>query len=72
MPSCHLRSRPALQSNRRPRSAGSGTSGGLAESSACTLLALPPRSKALQQEFGFTVDHIVATVKTLLQASKAA
>jgi transketolase len=28
--------------------------------------------KALQQEFGFTVDHIIATVKALLQPSKAA
>ena len=28
--------------------------------------------KALQQEFGFTVDHVMATVKSLLQPSKAA
>ena len=28
--------------------------------------------KALQQEFGFTVDRIIATVKALLQSSKAA
>jgi transketolase len=28
--------------------------------------------KALQQEFGFTVDHVVATVKALFQPSKAA
>jgi transketolase len=28
--------------------------------------------KALQQEFGFTVDHVMATVKALLQPSKAA